>query len=109
MTPNELLRLVASLRPHDYPDEVLLQWLDELEGRIAVEIHGTPAPRHSVRSHMGRALSVPAPYHRLYWAYLLAMMDLASGDKESYGALRTLFEESYSAYARRYCKTGGKV
>ncbi|MBQ3483858.1 MAG: hypothetical protein IJA78_06790 [Clostridia bacterium] len=107
MTAKELLGMVAGLRPHDYPDDVLLHWVDELEGRIALEIHGAAKPPRPVQTRMGLPLSAPAPYDRLYWAYLLAMLDLMEGAQEAYAASHALFREAYDAYARYVVRTGG--
>lgn len=83
------------------------RWLEELEERIACEIHRLP-PKHT---HSGAAwgtekLSVPAPYDRVYWAYLVSMIDLTRGDKENYALSDALFKEAYTEYARFVQRNG---
>ena len=40
MTKNEVLAFVQSVKPHELEDAVMLRWLDELEKKIACELHG---------------------------------------------------------------------
>ncbi len=105
MTKNEVLTLTASMRPHLIGDDLKKRFLDELEGRVAVEIcrESVPvAPRAD-----DAPLRVPAPFDRLYWIYLVSMMDFVSGDNASYAASHALFNEAYGAFARWHQRTGG--
>ena len=107
MTKAEVLSFVLEIHPHEYEEGVMRRWLDELEERIACEIHRLP-PKHT---HSGTAfaaekLSVPAPYDRVYWAYLISMIDLTRGDKENYALSSALFKEAYTEYARFVQRNG---
>lgn len=79
-------------------DETLLSHLlTELEGRIALEIHGETSFDERIDT-----LSVPAPWSRLYWTYLVAMIDLAAGNVALCEQSAALFRNAYEAYARYY-------
>ena len=100
MTKNEVLALVAELRPHEHSEAVMLRWLEELEKKIALEIHGRSPdyPPYTVASH--EQLSVKAPYDRVYWTYLVSMIDFVSGELEVFDRSNALFKEAYADYAR---------
>ena len=109
MTQKEALALAASVRAHAVPEELLIRFLSELEGRVRREIRGEKAPSApSPVTHNNQKLSAPAPYDRLYWSYLVAMIDLTAGDTEAYATSFALFHEAWSAYARAWQSTGGR-
>ena len=105
MTKNEVLAMVEKIRPQIYDENLGKQFLDELEGRIAVEVFGAPAPVTPLPDNM--PLRAPAPFDRLYWTYLVSMVDFIAGDNKSYAASHALFNEAYGAFARWYLRTGG--
>lgn len=108
MTQKEAIAMAGAVRPHALPEKLLVQFLRELEGRIAARIrreHAKPAVCTPVQG-VNLTLSVPAPFDRVYWTYLVAMIDLTAGDTERYGVSRALFEEAFDAYARWYQQTG---
>lgn len=100
MTRGEVLTLVTQLRAHEYSESVMLRWLEELEKKISIEIHGNApdkAPRVIVASEK---LSVQTPYDRVYWTYLVSMIDFVSGSFENFERSNALFKEAYADYAR---------
>lgn len=110
MTVADALRVADTLRPEAVDSGLKRRWLCELEGRICAEITGQrPAPALALAEELPLAmrLSVPAPYDRLYWAYLVAMSDLAAMDTAAYTVSQALFREAYDAYARWYQRTKG--
>ena len=108
MTQKEAIALAGAMRPNGLPEELLSRFLAELEGRVETEIHaGTGRKKPTFVHTKNPRFSVPAPYDRLYWTYLVAMIDLTVGDMESYALSHALFNEAYTAYARYYQRTGG--
>ncbi|MBQ8358038.1 MAG: hypothetical protein IJX39_09585 [Clostridia bacterium] len=108
MTVQEAIELAGILRPNELSEEVLTSFLSELEGRLAVEVRGqSPAALCPPVAVTRTGLSIPAPFDRLYWAYLVAMIDLAAGDTEAYSISYALFREARDAYARWYQRTKG--
>ena len=100
MTKREVLSFVRSIKPHDMEDEVMLLWLEELEKKVALEIHGKPLLEGRVLGLNEEQLSVPAPFDKIYWTYLVAMLELAKGTTEGYQFANTVFREAYSDYAK---------
>ena len=109
MTRSEVLAFVQSVHPHEFEDAVMLRWLDELEKKVTVELHGRLAREKRVPAPMVDQLSVASPYDKIYWTYLLAMIELAKGTPESYELASAVFKEAWSDYARyvqRLCGFG---
>ena len=108
MTQKEAIALASTMRPHVLPEELLSRFLAELEGRVETEIHKATGRKKPTFVHTKNPrFSVGAPYDRLYWTYLVAMIDLTVGDMESYKLSHALFTEAYGAYARYYQRTRG--
>ena len=97
MTSFDALDLVHSIRDAGISHSLLYRFLFELEGRIALEIQG----RTDWSSEVDE-LSVPAPYDRIYWLYLVMMVDLLYGEKERYLRTKEAFQEAFDAYTFYY-------
>lgn len=109
MTQKEAIEIAGAMRRHAISDKMLVRFLNELEGRIATCIHREkfdPAVSCPVRG-VNQPLAVPAPFDKIYWTYLVAMIDLAAGDSEQYRISSYLFTEAFDAYARWYQQTNG--
>ena len=103
MTVKNCLELVESLCPSCVAQEVKLQFLGEIEGRVRVELleeePSKDAPSDAELSE-DTVLCVPAPYDRLYWLYLAAMLYFVSGYMERYEACAALFNAAYRDYGK---------
>ena len=105
MTVSDVLRLVKALCPvHELDEQTQTALLLELEQQLALEVRGEQG---SVPPLHGE-LAVPAPFGRVYWAYLLAMAAWASGNRQGYLDAMTLHRESREAYARWHQRTVGQ-
>ncbi|MBE6703237.1 MAG: hypothetical protein E7585_07510 [Ruminococcaceae bacterium] len=109
MTTKEAIDLACVLRPNELGSEALGSLLAELESSLATEVrgecpHGDCCPLVVTET----VLSAPPPFDRLYWAYLVAMIDLSAKDLDAYGLSYALYQEARTAYARWYHRTRGK-
>ena len=91
----------------DAPKEEVDAKLDELEKKIACELHGRYACDNHYIGLSAEQLSVPAPYDRLYWTYLVAMLEFVQGTPETYEFANGVFKEAYGEYARFLQRRGG--
>ena len=108
MTLQKAIELACALRPNELGEEALSHFLEELEANLATEVRGER--KCSSCSPVTRdELAVPSPFDRVYWAYLVSLIDLAAGDAEAYAMSRALFEDARNAYARWYQRTGGRA
>lgn len=101
MTVSEAIAMACALRPNELGEQTLRNLLIELDHRMALETGrarmGEPCEGTPV---YGSELGVPAPFDRIYWVYLVAMIDMALGNAESYNISYALFTEARDAYAR---------
>ena len=103
MTVEACVRLVDDMIPNGFPEAVKRRFLGEVEGKVRVELLGEEPD--SVAWEDGLApedteLAVPSPYDQLYWLYLSAMMDYASGDIARYENTAILFNTVYQGYGK---------
>lgn len=105
MTVKEALQLANALRPNDLEEATLVALLWGLEEQLATEVRGEG---RTPRAVICTDLEVPAPFDRVYWTYLMAMIDLASGSTERYRISDALYRESREAYARWHQRTAGQ-
>lgn len=97
MTQREAIGVARALRNTSITDDILARFLSELEGRVAIELHGDTDWEDT--GH----LEIPHPYEQVYWCYLIAMLDLVEGKAEMYKLSYPLFCHAYEAYAK-YCR-----
>jgi hypothetical protein len=103
MTIDACMRLVDELMPNRIPREVKRRLLGEVEGKVRVELLGEEphaVPVLDEDTSMDTELSAPAPYDRLYWQYLLAMLCHIAGDGARYENAAALFNASYLSYGK---------
>lgn len=107
MTVKEAVGLATVLRPNELGEEALCALLEQLESSLAVEVRGEKGGACSPITMSETVLAVPAPFDRLYWAYLVAMIDLAAKDSDAYEISLALYKETRTAYARWFHRTRG--
>lgn len=96
MTQKHAISITRSLRNTELTDDVIAGMLSELEGRIAYEIHGVAHFEDTGE------LSVPHPFDRVYWTFLVAMLDLYEGNLQNYPHTFAEFRRAFESYANHY-------
>lgn len=104
----ELIAYARGVRPespsHAFSDEVVLVWVNEIEGMVQSEILLT-SPADLVTYTMNdleAELLVPAPHSKIYRAYVCSMIDFARGEYSAYSNTYELFNEWWNEYAAWY-------
>ena len=99
--------MANKMKHNQFPDEILTRWLNECEGRIQVEVHQI-APdqvlRYDIPGDDETEMLVPFPYDRLYWQWLLAMIDFAHGEYSSYQNSMQAVNQSIKEYHAWYMR-----
>ena len=84
--------------------EICTTWIEELDGKLAVELLKTQPPVYRYPEDCDMQLLVPKPYHNVYELYLIAMQDLRDRDTERYENDAALYRQAlqeWKAYYRR--------
>jgi hypothetical protein len=90
-----------------YPDSMLLQFLNEVEGKVQTEVLMI-APDDTVRYGADDLMSemiVTAPHDKLYYVYLMAMIDFVNGEYDRYTNSMNLANAHITEWAAWYNRT----
>lgn len=105
MTLNDAITTISNLKPHQYTDEQIAQWLSTLDASIYNEFlkwhHGTREVFYGpyyVDTDGESALMVPAPYDDLYIKYLQAQIDYWNGDMARYNNSMMMYNAALQEY-----------
>lgn len=102
----EILEHLAETRPNVYPDEVLVRWLSDIEGKIHNEVfRKTDAFKPIVaNADNDRELLVYEPYTNVYVQYLYSMIEFTNCETVKYANANALFNSFYDAFEADYIK-----
>lgn len=108
MTVNELINAVRALRATAQTDGALVQYLNEIEGRVQTEGLGV-MPEDIVEYTAGKdaALIVEPPYDKLYIYYVAAMVDFGDGEFRRYENTSQMADAAYCEWAKWRQRTKG--
>ncbi|MBQ8173430.1 MAG: hypothetical protein IJ034_05780, partial [Mailhella sp.] len=105
MKVKEVFEFVRQVVPHAYSDEVLMVWLNEVEGRVQTEVlllQDQDLTRLSWPEDAEKELFAKFPYDNLYWVYLAAMCAYASNEMDDYNNHLTTFNDRFCLYSAWY-------
>ena len=112
MTIRQALTQVEQVKPNAVPDEVLVQWLNEVDQTIFKELvktheYGTELvfggyDRTDESGADSVVLLAPEPYSQLYVYYLCAQIDMQNQEFDLYQNNAALYNKAYSDYASYY-------
>lgn len=104
MKVDKLIKLVQTLKPTAFDDEILLMWVSECEGMVLSEVHLVsvadiePFALGADSSLPTAELTAPFPYDKLYTQYVLAQIDYANGEYTKYQNSMQMFNATYTEY-----------
>ena len=109
MTIRGAIQRVRDLKPNQYSDDTLVQWLSDLDGQIWQDLlchySGHPAPEPYTASDMDVELLVERPHEELYVTYLSAKIDYQNGEFARYNNAMMMLNEKMEAYENAYNRT----
>lgn len=114
MTIRECIDNVDTMKPNQYPEEIKVRWLSEVEHSVfndIIKTHWLPRKeRKKVFSpytleDMDEELIAPFPYDVLYPAYIKMKIDEENQETDRYNVSATLFNSYFEEYARHINKT----
>ena len=110
MTVQSAITMARNLKQVDethYPDSMLLQFLNEVEGKVQTEVLMI-APEDTVRygaDDLTSEMIVTAPHDKLYYVYLMAMIDFVNGEYDRYTNSMNLANAHITEWAAWYNRT----
>ena len=110
MTVQSAITMARNLKQVDethYPDSMLLQFLNEVEGKVQTEVLMI-APEDTVRygaDDLTSEMIVTAPHDKLYYVYLMAMIDFVNGEYDRYTNSMNLANAHITEWASWYNRT----
>ena len=105
MKLKDVLNYADELRPNAFSSEMKTQWVNEIEGMVQLNVMllaQADAVQYSYAANGETELLAKFPHDKIYWAYLIAMIDFAAGDIRRYNNDMALFNERWSEYMRWY-------
>lgn len=107
MTLGECVRLADAMRPNACGEQEKLRWVMEVEQGLRREFlpryEGPQTGQGAVTS--ATRLVASGPYEGLYLYRLLAQMELAQQEWESYNAYNTLANQALSGFKKAWHRT----
>jgi hypothetical protein len=109
MTVQQALDYLDGVKPNAFSQGVKLNWLSEIEGKIALEIRlETPESLEDwlpyTAENLTKTLKTGVPYTGVYTWWLQAQADLANGEYDRAQNTMAMFNNAWSEYLRWYCQ-----
>jgi hypothetical protein len=104
MTISDAIIEISRLKPHQYPDETIVRWLSDLDGRVAQDLlRGSgDEPAGGVLPYKPQdrltPLLIPFPHEDVYLKWLMAQIDYANADIDRYNNSMVMFQTQYEAF-----------
>jgi hypothetical protein len=112
MTLIEAINRIDNLKPNTYSQAEKVMWLSNLDQLIKKEIIDTHEGAEGVEFNGYREdtpltteLLVPAPYDEIYLFWLETKINYWNGEIGKYNNSILMYNEAYSAFAKRYNRT----
>jgi hypothetical protein len=109
MTIAQAISLADELAPNAYSTAVKLQWLNHIEGRLALEVFlMAPAEAeetyHYTAADLDKELLVGTPYDDLYTWYLRSQIDLAHAEYDKAQNDTAMFNAAWTEFVCWFCQ-----
>lgn len=115
MTVNELITMVGELKPNQFEDNVLIGWLNMVEGKLMNEVFymreederitALNYSKYDEKTNMDTELLAPDPYTDLYKYYLFSMIDFTNEEMDRYTNSMLMFNNSWQEFVNYWYRT----
>lgn len=99
------IKIADEMKPNAFSVTVKTQWINEVEGKVQTDIFLLASEEltfYDAGEDQETELLVKPPHDRLYWAYLIAMIDLANEEYKKYANSVQVFNSFWSEFERWY-------
>ncbi len=110
MTISDAILEIGRLKPHQYPEDTIIRWLSDLDGRVAQDIlRGSDAePEAGTLPYKPQerltTLLIPYPHEDVYLKWLMAQIDYANADFERYNNSMMMFQTQFESFADAFTR-----
>ena len=101
MKLREVISYVDSIKPNAFTDEVKVQWINEVEGYVQTDVmllDILEVIKYSYPDDMDTELLVANPHSKIYYTYMVAMVDFANGEYNKYANTLQMYNEFLNEY-----------
>ena len=112
MTINGVISKIREIKPNQYSDDVLVDWISAVEQKVFLEnivwhvgADEVPPLPYDPETDKDTVLLIPEPYSGVYQRYLEAQIDYYNGDHMRYINSMTMFNTALSEYVDFYNRT----
>lgn len=101
MKIREVISYVDSIKPNAFTDEVKVQWINEVEGYVQTDVmllDILEVIKYSYPDDMDTELLVANPHSKIYYTYMVAMVDFANGEYNKYANTLQMYNEFLNEY-----------
>ena len=109
MTIGEALAKFKTLHPSGIDDKILVDFLSELDGRVADEILESEDPAgmglpYKPDQDRGKTLLAPFPYDSMYGTWLQTKTDFHNNEYDRFNNDMIQFNTEWTSYANNYLR-----
>ena len=105
MTVGELIETIIRLRGRQYGEDIMMGWLNEIEGQVIEEIvnraqgYNVTFKPLSYDLDAEKELTIPTLFQDVYIHYMLSKIDYHNQETERYNNDVVMYNSAYDAYA----------
>lgn len=105
MTVGELIETIIRLRGQQYGEDIMMGWLNEIEGQVIDEVvnraegYDVEFKHLSYDSDAEKRLTIPERFQDVYINYMLSKIDYHNQETERYNNDVIMYNSAYDAYA----------
>lgn len=109
MTVSEVLAKVRELKPTVQTDEILIRYINEIEGMAQTEVMrlDTVDVVQYTTEDMDKELLIGKPHHKMYLYYVMAMVDFGDGEYQKYQNGLQMANSTFDEWAKWWQRTYG--
>ena len=102
MTIEEAIAFADEAEPNTYSDSIKLHYINELEGKIQLEVMLLSPGDMASHTATTETLLVSSPYDDIYPLYLTAHIQFLMGEYDRYQNTQAMFNRKYEEYSAYY-------
>lgn len=111
MTVGELIERIIMLRGRQYDEDIMVGWLNEIEGQVVDDVVNRAEGYDMVFKPLSyaqdteRQLTIPERFQDVYINYMLSKIDYHNQETERYNNDVVMYNSAYDAYAAWFRRT----